>query len=250
MAVRGAPCSRLHTQMANTHHSLPYDTGTITYEVCTSSRTTLGITVYPDRRVLVRAPRTMPSADVHVFVRKRARWIANKTAHFAQLQSDLPYDYREGERHFYLGQRYPLRIMHADTESVSLAHGCLWIECRDSCGAHIRELLNEWYAAQAARYFAIIVDECWAQFSARDTYPQPVYRIKSMRTRWGSMSRHGRMSLNVSLMKADRACVAYVIVHEFCHLVHFNHGAGFYALLAQNMPEWARYKGMLARIPI
>jgi len=32
--------------------------------------------------------------------------------------------------------------------------------------------------------------------------------------------------------------IDYVIVHELCHLVEHNHGAGFYELLSRVMPGW------------
>ena len=73
----------------------------------------------------------------------------------------------------------------------------------------------------------------------------PKLSVRVMRTRWGSLSPAGRMSLNALLAQTPKPCIEYVIVHEFCHLVHRNHGPDFYALLEQRMPDWKACKQRL-----
>jgi len=42
--------------------------------------------------------------------------------------------------------------------------------------------------------------------------------------------------------KGNSKCIEYVFIHEFCHLVHPNHGKEFYSLLESILPEWERWK--------
>ncbi len=66
-----------------------------------------------------------------------------------------------------------------------------------------------------------------------------------MRTRWGSMSPKGNMSLRLDLIRAPDECIDYVILHELCHLVHPNHGREFWALVERLVPDWKRRKRLL-----
>ena len=54
----------------------------IEYELIRSRRKTVGITVYPDGRVVVRAPQRAKTADVEAIVRKKGGWIVKKQAMF------------------------------------------------------------------------------------------------------------------------------------------------------------------------
>ena len=69
-------------------------------------------------------------------------------------------------------------------------------------------------------------------------------RVCKMQTRWGSCNHaKGYLNFSLSLIERDQRFVEYVVLHELAHLIHANHGADFYALIAQIMPDFrARIK--------
>lgn len=69
-------------------------------------------------------------------------------------------------------------------------------------------------------------------------------RVRKMQTRWGSCNHaKGYLNFSLSLIERDPCFVEYVVLHELAHLIHANHGADFYALIAQIMPDFrARIK--------
>ena len=71
------------------------------------------------------------------------------------------------------------------------------------------------------------------------------FTVRDMKSRWGSCSRQGNISLNLQLIKLNENCVRQVIVHEMCHLVYFDHQAGFYSLMEKEFPEWEKWKSEL-----
>ena len=75
--------------------------------------------------------------------------------------------------------------------------------------------------------------------------PAPQLRVRKMRSRWGSCSRSAVITLNLELIRMPLPCIDYVITHELCHLVEFNHGPRFYALQARFIPDWKERKRLL-----
>ena len=69
-------------------------------------------------------------------------------------------------------------------------------------------------------------------------------RVRKMQTRWGSCNHaKGYLNFSLSLIERDPRFVEYVVLHELAHLIHANHEADFYALIAQIMPDFrARIK--------
>ena len=66
--------------------------------------------------------------------------------------------------------------------------------------------------------------------------------IRNQKTRWGSCSKQGNLnfSYRLALMPAHHA--DYIIVHELCHLGEFNHSKNFWALVAQQVPNYKQIK--------
>ena len=52
-----------------------------------------------------------------------------------------------------------------------------------------------------------------------------------MKTRWGSTSPAGRITLNLKLIQVPKPYIDYVVLHELCHLREPHHGQAFYRLL-------------------
>ena len=60
--------------------------------------------------------------------------------------------------------------------------------------------------------------------------------IREQKTRWGSCSlKTGTLAFSRRLCVAPLPAQEYVVVHEFCHFAHPNHGPGFWAAVAAVM---------------
>ncbi len=64
--------------------------------------------------------------------------------------------------------------------------------------------------------------------------------IRCQRTRWGSCSTRGTVSLNCSLVFLRPDVVRYLFTHELAHFKHMNHSAGFWRLVEQLEPHYRR----------
>lgn len=69
--------------------------------------------------------------------------------------------------------------------------------------------------------------------------------IKNQKTCWGSCSRKGNLNFNYALVLLPVPIADYVIVHELCHLVYFNHSRAFWDLVGRIVPEYRYLRAQL-----
>jgi len=65
-----------------------------------------------------------------------------------------------------------------------------------------------------------------------------VVKFRYMKTKWGSCSKNGRISLNKLLKFTPDNLIAYVIYHELCHLLVPKHNRHFWLLVGQEFPAY------------
>lgn len=65
-------------------------------------------------------------------------------------------------------------------------------------------------------------------------------QLRRQRTRWGSCSSRGVISLNVCAVFQHPAVLDYLLVHELVHTRYMNHSAAYWAAVAEYCPDWKR----------
>jgi predicted metal-dependent hydrolase len=112
--------------------------------------------------------------------------------------------------------------------------------------------------ARSERECRVIVRAEAERIAREEGFEPTRIRIAGQRTRWGSCSPSGTVSLNWRLALAPPAVLDYVVVHELCHLQEPNHGPRFWGLVERRRPHhrapkrWLRDNGhaLLAHEPL
>lgn len=71
--------------------------------------------------------------------------------------------------------------------------------------------------------------------------------VRNQRSRWGSCSAGGTISLNWRLVQAPESVRDYIICHELAHLRQMNHSARFWAQVEAYFPAWREAEHWLKR---
>ncbi len=98
----------------------------------------------------------------------------------------------------------------------------------------LRSALRQWLAQHAQRQFEAPLRALAAEMGVEPGRLQ----VRCQRTRWGSCSRAGTISLNVCLLFQTPEVLRYLMVHELAHLRHMNHSVRFWADVARQEPHW------------
>ena len=202
-------------------------------------RSRVGIAFDSRGDLVVDAPPGTTVDEVRSVLQGHARWIRNRRRALAATGGPrYPAKYENGAILLYRGRALELRL--SSNAQVWLGHEHLTAPAEDAKGQVWR-----WYAQQANSVLGFML----AKASARLLWVgnAPRWRHQFMRSRWGSCSARGRVSLNTHLVKLPDALIEYVVVHELCHLQHLNHGPGFHRLMDASLPNWqACRKGLNA----
>jgi len=227
-----------------------YGDYTYSYGLICQDRKTLSLTVYPDKRIVVKCPPAAAESRIRQFLKRKSFWLNKQLRYFEKMK---PETYRKehlsGECFRYLGRQYKLLVRRGNENKVALSKGRLEVITTklSSNGAYTQRILESWYKKKADH----ILKERFEAILKTFHYPQrPTLLIRTMRTRWGSCSAKKSITLNPKLIQAPSHCIDYVIVHELCHLSEHNHSPRYYKLLTRMMPDWQSRKKRLEQIAI
>lgn len=215
-----------------------------------SARRTLAIYVNRDGSVLVRAPQRAPFAEVCVFLMERWEWLQHHRGRFLREPPPRTLRFCDGEPILHLGEELLLRVQDAPRTRALRVGDELHLAVpphaeEDNSG--VVAAVEAWQRREALRLFPARLAHCHGLMSELNL-PAPQLRVRKMRSRWGSCSRAAIITLNLELIRTPLECIDYVITHELCHLVEFNHSPRFYDLQARFIPDWKERKRRLELI--
>ena len=183
----------------------------------------------PDGAARVTVPRGGSLAEARRFAERNVAWLERQLLRQA-LQPTQPESWRAGTEILFRGER--VRLMpEPNGEAGSVRFGAESVPVADTAGdlrpaieRHLRQLAVRELPARALELAAL--------------HQLPVRRvtIRDQRSRWGSCSRRGTVSLNWRLVQTPSFVCDYLILHELAHLRQMNHSCRFWGEVARLCP--------------
>jgi predicted metal-dependent hydrolase len=232
-------------------HVLEFGSRRIQYQLTRQKRKRIRILLAPDLTVSVFAPLWAKDEQIERVLTQKARWIARKLDEIREFHPlPSPKQYISGETFSYLGRQYRLKVEQGGKSPAKLKGKFLYVSVPDKQDRDaVKQAVETWYRRRAEETFARYLQKC-AEVTERHGIPEAALTLRKMRTRWGSCSSKGRITINTRLIQAPVHCIQYVIMHELCHLKHHNHSPAFYKLLTQCLPDWRQRRDALRRVII
>ncbi|MEI7435712.1 MAG: SprT family zinc-dependent metalloprotease [bacterium] len=176
----------------------------------------------------VVAPHGMGAAQLAEFIGSKRAWIETRRAYFLKQAAAAAFDPGSLELH---GRRLrieysPARGRYADVdEAVGTVSSGLDL-------AHPAKRAV-WMQAYARRFLELRLDA----LARLHGFVFARASIRNQRSRWGSCSSRGTISLNWHLVQAPHFVVDYLLLHELAHTRFMNHGARYWELVHSLCPE-------------
>jgi predicted metal-dependent hydrolase len=85
------------------------------------------------------------------------------------------------------------------------------------------------------------------EYATQHELPVKRVTVRNQRSRWGSCSRRGTISLNWRLIQAPGFVRDYIILHELAHLRHMNHSRRYWAEVERLCPGYLEAERWLKR---
>ncbi len=186
--------------------------------------------VQPDGTVRATVPRAGSLREAKAFVARHAAWIARQLRQRSSQPPLPPVAWEQGTLVLYRGQPVPLQVVSAGAGVV--------ISLGD----------QSWPAAGAGNLRGQVEARLWWLASAElpgltmrlaNQHGIAVRRItvRNQRSRWGSSSRRGTISLNWRLIQAPGFVQGYIVIHELMHQREMNHSRRFWQHVAAACPD-------------
>jgi hypothetical protein len=210
--------------------------------------------VKADNSIVVLAPLLSPTQPIIQFVETHQSWIQKRLAQNQLRAAKRPkLMYTSGDILLYLGRPYHLQLNpQSKKKEVRLEGDTMIVHSKSTLSpTEIKSMIEQWYKAQAHDIF---IDRL-GQYELKVGKSAKKFRLSNAKSRWGSCTRSGTISLRWTLIMAPVEVLDYVVVHELCHLVHMNHSPSFWKLVKTVFPDfkskerWLKTDGIQLQLP-
>ena len=214
------------------------------YTLIQTARQSVLFKVLPEGEIRVYAPRIMGLRQVDALVRERAERLRQMQRQVDQRlgENRRAHPVTDGSPLLYEGRALSLRLNRGKAVAGRPEEDAFLLTLPEpSDDAAVRGALR-----------AVLSELALARIRQRLAHYAPLIgvapgrvTIREQKTRWGSCSGKGNLNFNWKLIMAPPECLDYVVIHELCHLLEFNHSPRFWTLVAAQMPDYEPWKKWL-----
>jgi predicted metal-dependent hydrolase len=185
--------------------------------------------------ITVSGPLSTTAREIRRAVETKKEWILS---HLSRIEVDL----RETDPRnavFLKGEKIPVTYRTVpgrirSSVSYDLERACLTVTGPGSSGNEFLAALRSWLEKEARRELKALASEISEELSI----PFRRIFIRNQRSRWGSSSGGGNISLNWRVVMLPPKVQRYLVIHELCHQLHLNHSKKYWKEVERCCPDY------------
>ena len=194
----------------------------------------------PDGSARVTIPRGGSVTEARRFAERNREWLERQYQRLA-AQPARPREWRIGTEILLRGESVTIEA-RTDRECGGIRFGGEALEVTNP-EADLRPAIEKHLWHLAAQELPPRVLE----FAASHRLPVRRVAVRNQRSRWGSCSRRGTISLNWRLIQTPSFVRDYLVLHEIMHLKEMNHSSRFWREVERACPDYAAAEQWLKR---
>ncbi len=215
-----------------------------------AGRRSITLVMHPEKPMSVRTNRRTTQSQITEFLNLKQKWIEKNMLRFKVIKENFKKpEFKVGELYPFLGELKFLQFNESASRKITFQVDEGFLICGVPKGRQVAEFaeatlsheLGRYYRKEAENYLKARLAHWTLQTGLK---PQGVV-FRANKTRWGSCSAQGLISLNWKLICQPVPLIDYVIVHELCHLRHLNHSKDFWQLVSEFYPDHKTNKSVL-----
>ncbi|WP_448374362.1 M48 family metallopeptidase [Fervidobacterium sp.] len=141
----------------------------------------------------------------------------------------------------YLGKEMSVKLETSAIVPISFDGECFILNPRYA--EYINILGHRWLRRKAEEYLPKRLSELSKEIGVKYARVQ----VRDVKSRWGSCSSKGTISLNWRLIMAPQYVIDYVLIHELAHIPYPNHGKGFWIFVEEYCPRYKECRDWLKK---
>lgn len=189
-----------------------------------------------DGRALLTFPWRVSEKDALRFVRDNLQKIKLSVQSFSERRMSIGNDTL-----LYFG--VPRKIIIDSSVLVPFSFDTNHFVLNPRYADNVNVLARRWLIKKAEEYLPKRLMELAQKLGVRYKKVQ----VKDVKSRWGSCSSKGTISLNWRLIMAPSEVIDYVLIHELAHIVHPNHSKYFWKYVATFCPDYKLHRSWLRK---
>lgn len=191
------------------------------YKIVRSKRKTISVSVSSDNEITVRCPLNISEMSISAFIDSKADWLYKVIAE-NNVKNEFNDSIINFKEIYVCGQKVPL--IFSDFNRID----CNAVFVKDK--AAIKKTYIKFLANGLINSAEQIAKEIRLKCGG--------FSVRAYKSRWGCCDKNGNITLNYLLTMLPYYLQRYVIIHELCHTVYFNHSANFWKLVKKAEPNY------------
>lgn len=215
----------------------------IPYKVIINPRSKrLSFSVTAEDGLRVTMPKRLSAGYIERMIVKYETWITKQLNRHQQHTAalDQQFQFKNQGTTLFAGAPHSIAVV-TGPKSVKVTDHVITISNRTGSLSIAKQTYSLWLKREARRRFETQLDH----YATHLNLPYTKLSIRGQKSRWGSCTPQGHISLNWKLLCAPVFVQDYVAVHEMVHLRYHHHKPVFWKMVEQHAPQYSAARAWL-----